>query len=53
MEVNKIKKAQRESKQLYYQREMFWHEPEKQSLIKKLLQKIYDLEDKVELLTKS
>jgi len=26
---------------------MFWHEPEKQNLIKKLLQKIYNLEDEV------
>jgi hypothetical protein len=51
MGINKIKQLQRENEQLFYQREMFWHEPEKQNLIKELLQKIYDLQDKVELLT--
>ena len=49
---NQIKKKQREFEQLTYSRDMFWHEPEKQNLIKKLLQKIYDLEDEITLLKK-
>lgn len=52
MEVNKIKQSQREHEQLVYQREMFWGQAEPQQMIKELLQKIYDLEDKVELLSK-
>ena len=47
-----IKEEQRKSEQLYYQREMFWHQKEAQRLVKELLRKIYDLEDKVDLLTK-
>ena len=47
-----IKEEQRKFEKLTYSRDMFWHEPEKQNLIKQLLQKIYDLEDKVDLLTK-
>ena len=50
---NQIKKKQREFEQLTYSRNMFWHEPEKQNLIKKLLQKIYDLEDEITLIKKN
>lgn len=42
-----LKKERRENEQLFYQRAMFWHQPEAQELIKQLLQKIYDLEDKM------
>ena len=47
MEHN-VKKNLREFEKLTYSRDMFWHESEKQYLIKRLLQKIYDLEDEVE-----
>jgi hypothetical protein len=47
---NKIKEEQRNSEMLEYSRNIFWHEPEKQNLIKRLLKKIYDLEDEISLL---
>lgn len=47
---NQIKEGQRNSEMLEYSRDMFWHEPEKQNLIKRLLQKIYDLEDEISIL---
>ncbi len=49
--MSKWKQEQREQEMLNYTR-VFWHESEKQNLIKRLLQKIYDLEDKVEILNK-
>jgi len=42
-----MKEEEREFEKLTYSRDMFWNEPEKQRLIEKLLQKIYDLEDKL------
>lgn len=47
------KKEERDFEKLTYSRDMFWHEPIKQKLIKKLLQKIYDLEDELKVLTKN
>lgn len=41
------KEKERKSEILTFQRDMFWGESEKQHLIKQLLQKIYDLEDKL------
>jgi hypothetical protein len=35
-----------------YSRELFWQQPARGELIKKLLKKIYDLEDRLELIEK-
>ena len=48
-EINSIQRK-RDFEILTYQKDMFWHEPEKQNLIEKLLQKIYDLEDEISLM---
>ena len=51
MSQKTIKQSQRDFEKLIFKRDMFWHEPTKQQLIERLLQKIYDLEDKIELLS--
>jgi len=43
--MEKNKEEQRKLEKINYSKHMFWHEPIKQNLIEKLLQKIYDLED--------
>ena len=45
--VKEYIKRFRDAEILRFQRDMFWHESEKQKLIEELLLKIYALEDKV------
>jgi hypothetical protein len=47
MLTDKAKTEKRDFEKITYARDMFWQEPEKQRLIVKLLQKIYDLEDEI------
>jgi hypothetical protein len=51
MDTAETKNRERKEEKLLYAREMFWCEAEKQELIERLLDKIYDLEDKIENIT--